>query len=92
MTKEQNTVDFDGVAIGLSFLNIQVDEVEIGLRLANAVQRVQQRCVKRFVDLGPQAADMGFDNTGLGVKVDIPDRLKKHTARLHPTRSFHQML
>jgi hypothetical protein len=38
--------------------------------ISSIAHSVEQRNVKWLVDLGPKAANMGFDNAGLGIEME----------------------
>jgi len=53
---------------------------------------VQQGLFEGFVDLGAQAAHVGFDYACVGLEMDAPDGFEQHGAGLHPSLVAHQML
>src|SRR5919198_1686054 len=53
---------------------------------------VDQLRLKWLVNLGAKARDVGFDNTGLGVEVEVPNSLQQHRPGNHLTLVAHQYL
>ncbi len=59
-------------------------------RVPGVADRVDQGDIEWLVDLGAQAAHMGFDDGGVGFEIEIPDPFQQHRARDHPARVAHQ--
>ena len=51
---------------------------------------MQKLGLERSVDLGSQAADMGLDDAGLRIEVEIPDPLQQHRLGDDPAFAAHQ--
>ena len=57
--------------------------------VAGVAHGMDERHVERPVDLGPQPADMGLDDTGLGIEMKVPDAFQKHGAGDHAAFAAH---
>src|SRR5579859_6412859 len=60
-------------------------------QVTRAAHRLDQFAVEAFIDLLPQAADMGLDNIGARVEMEIPDLLEQHLAGHQPALVDHQI-
>src|SRR5262245_38469598 len=59
--------------------------------VTDAADRAQQLRAESPVDLGAQAADMGFDHAGLRVEMEIPHILEQHGAGDDAAVAAHQI-
>ena len=57
-----------------------------------AADGMDERVVKAFVYLAPEAAHVHVDDIGLRIEMVVPDFLEKHRARHHLPRMPHQVL
>src|SRR6185437_2375754 len=58
--------------------------------VAGIADGVEKLGLERLVDLGPQAADMCFDDTGLRIEMEIPHPFQQHGAGDDAALSAHQ--
>src|SRR5690348_10452041 len=63
----------------------------IAQAVTDAADRTHQLRAEPLVDLGAQAADMGFDHAGLRIEMEIPDILEQHGAGDDPAFAAHQV-
>src|SRR5262245_16646819 len=60
-------------------------------RVADTPDGLDERHFERPVHLRPDATDMGFDDAGARVEIEVPDLFEQHRARNHLAGVTHQV-